>query len=235
MPDAAKHQRYPYRWLTSVAPLHALKVAQYEIPMTWLRLTGRRTDLRFRGASGLLVNVGCGRNGRPGWVNVDSADAPGVTCVYDCRKRIPLPDGVAKAVFTEHLLEHLDYQEEAPVFLAECRRILEPGGVIRVIVPDGRKYLMAYASRDWREMRAFSPLATDREPRTTLMQIVNEHFRQVGQHRYSYDYETLALLLADSGFGAIVEARFGASRMQELAIDSPTRASESLYVEASRS
>jgi predicted SAM-dependent methyltransferase len=168
-------------------------------------------------------------------VNVDSVAAPGVNCVYDCRKRIPLTSGTAKAVFTEHLLEHLEYHEEAPIFLAECHRIMEPGGVIRIVVPDGRKYIRAYENGDWDYLRAFSPLAAGRGPKcTTLMEIVNEHFRQAGQHRFSYDYETLARLVRSSGFDAVAESRFGVSRMIGLAIDNPDRATESLYVEAVR-
>ncbi len=212
-----------------------MKVAQYEIPMAWLRLTHGAIDRRFARSTGLLVNVGCGRNGKSGWVNIDSSRAPQTTCIYDCRKRLPLPDTCAKAVFTEHLLEHLEYLEEAPVFLAECRRILEPGGVLRVVVPDGRKYLKAYASGDWDEMRAISPMALGRDTnRTTLMEIVNEHFRQVGQHRFSYDYETLERLLREIGFEDVSESAFGESRLAGLAIDSPERAAESLYVEAVR-
>lgn len=230
-----KRDRFPYRWLTTIAPLHALKVVQYESAMAWVRLRHPRNDHRFVGASDLLVNVGCGRNGMAGWVNVDSSDAPGVTCIYDCRRRIPLPSRSAKAIFTEHLLEHLDYEEEAPVLLAECRRVLRPGGVIRIVVPDGRKYLTTYLNGGWDEMRSFSPLAANKDPnRQTLMEVVNQHFRQAGQHRFSYDYETLASLLDRSGFHAVAQARFGDSRMKDLAIDSLQRAPESLYVEAVR-
>lgn len=235
MAATLKRDRRAYRWLLRLAPLHALQLLQYEGAMTWLRLTRRRIDCRFKGASGLLVNLGCGRGGQNGWVNIDSQRAPGVTCVCDCRKRIPLPSASARAVFTEHLLEHLDYEAEAPVFLAECRRVLEPHGIIRIVVPDGAKYLRAYATGDWEEMRRFSPLAATRDPRrTTLMEIVNEHFRQGGQHRFSYDYETLARLLSNAGFGGIALARFGESRASDLALDNSERAAESLYVEASR-
>lgn len=201
--------------------------------MAWLRLTRPKMDRRFVGASALLVNVGCGRNGKPGWVNVDSIGAPGVTCVYDCRKHLPLATGSAKALFTEHLLEHLEYDDEVPAFLSECHRVLEPAGVIRIVVPDGRKYLTAYCTGDWHSLCRFSPLVTDRGPaEATMMEIVNEHFRQAGQHRFSYDYETLERLLRNIGFDAVVESRFGESRLPALAIDSPIRAMESLYVEA---
>jgi len=227
-----KRNRYPYRLLLEVAPLHALIVIGYELAMMRARLANPRMDTRFAEAKELLVNVGCGDKGKDGWVNVDSSSAPGVDCVYDCRRRIPLASGSARAIFSEHLLEHLDYEEEAPKFLAECGRVLKPGGVLRLVVPDGKKYLMAYADGGWEAFRAFSPLVSEGGSGfRTQMEIVNAHFRQAGEHRFSYDYETLHHLLARCGFDEIREQAFRESRLDQLAIDAVERESESLYVE----
>ena len=95
-------------------------------------------------------------------------------------------------------------------------------------------------------MQSFSPLVSldatsdDRPfstlgevvPFKTLMEIVNFQFRQSGQHRFSYDYETLAGLLKESGFEEVVQGAFRTSRMPALNIDSESRAPESLVVEA---
>lgn len=228
-----KRDRYPYRVLTRVVPLYALQVVRSELSMLWIRLTRPRTDRRFTTGMRLLVNVGCGSHGKAHWINVDSAAASGVTCIYDCRRRIPLRTGSARGIFTEHFVEHLDYEEEAPVFLKECRRVLEPGGVLRVVVPDGRKYLLGYAQGDWEALREFSPLlAAGDGGFQTRMEVVNAHFRQAGQHRYSYDYETLYSLLQRCGFERIDQRAFGKSRLPALAIDEGARSAESLYVEA---
>lgn len=228
-----KRNRYPYRLLLKVAPLHAFNIIRYELAMMKVRLTNPRTNRRFAEAKELLVNVGCGDKGKDGWVNVDSSKAPGVDCVYDCRRRIPLASGSARAIFTEHLFEHLDYEEEAPKFLAECGRVLQPGGVLRIVVPDGKKYLMAYADGGWEALRAFSPLVSKGDGGfRTQMEVVNAHFRQAGQHRYSYDYQTLHDLLGRCGFEEIEEQAFGVSSLDKLAIDAVERESESLYVEA---
>ena len=226
-----RRNRFPYRPFLKVIPLHAVKAVSYEIKMARVRLTHRRTDPRFKPGSGCLVNVDCGTNGKPGWVNVDSDAAPGVTCVYDCRRRIPLSTGCARAVFTEHLIEHLDYEEEAPVFLIECRRVLQTGGVLRIVIPDGRRYLLGYAG-GLDALRTFSPLLHSDNHFRTAMEVVNAHFRQGGQHRFSYDFETLCDLLLRSGFVDVQYSAFGDSRLPELAIDDSSRASESLYVEA---
>jgi SAM-dependent methyltransferase len=242
-----KRQRFPYRSIFGLLPLHALVELRFEARLAWLRLTQRGIDPRFKSASDLLVNVGCGPRGLDGWVNIDCARAPGVTCVRDCRTALPLAAESARGIFTEHFLEHLDYYEEAPKFLEECRRVLRPGGTLRVIVPDGAKYLEAYCSGDLAGMESISPFmkwdrtcnavplsfVRDVVPFRTKMEVVNFHFRQAGEHRFSYDFETLSELLEECGFESIVEMPFRKSELPELAIDGEVREAESLVVEAS--
>ncbi len=69
---------------------------------------------RYKDASDLLVNLGAGNKGKPGWVNVDSYPFTGINCVYDCRKHLPFPDESVKGIFCEHFFEHIDYTEEVP-------------------------------------------------------------------------------------------------------------------------
>jgi predicted SAM-dependent methyltransferase len=81
------------------------------------------------------VNLGCGDRYRPGWINIDIRPCgPGVIA-HDLRKGIPLETGSCDLVYHSHLLEHLSY-DAATVFMKECFRVLKPGGVIRVVVPD---------------------------------------------------------------------------------------------------
>ena len=45
---------------------------------------------------------------------------------------------------TREAREHIEPREELPRFLGDCHRALEPGGVLRIIVPDAERYLQAY-------------------------------------------------------------------------------------------
>jgi predicted SAM-dependent methyltransferase len=193
---------------------------------------------KFRNARGLRINIGCGRCGKPGWINIDIGAFPEVNCFWDCRKSLPFPDNSSKSIFTEHFVEHLDYSEEIPYFLSECYRVLEPGGVIRIIVPDAERYLQGYCHGGWEELAKVRPLGPDHSDAhfgskyNTKMELVNAVFRQYFEHKFAWDYETMEFVLRRYGFPTIHRQRFGQSVQHGLAIDRPERAAESLYVEA---
>ncbi len=91
------------------------------------------------------LNLGCGDKIHEHWTNVDfHARVPGVV-THDLGKGIPYDNGYADVIYHSHLLEHFS-KSEAPKFLNECFRVLKPGGILRVAVPDletiTREYLI---------------------------------------------------------------------------------------------
>jgi SAM-dependent methyltransferase len=78
------------------------------------------------------LNLGCGRDIRPGWVNLDRAALPGVDVVHDL-ERLPLPfaDASFDEILAKDVLEHVDY---IPL-LREICRLLRAGGRLDVQVP----------------------------------------------------------------------------------------------------
>ena len=81
------------------------------------------------------VNLGCGSHIHPDWVNVDMvARSPGVI-THNLRERLPFEDASFGVVYHSHVLEHFK-RAHATVFMRECFRVLAPGGVIRVAVPN---------------------------------------------------------------------------------------------------
>ena len=98
------------------------------------------------------INIGGGNWYRPGWENIDYfANHPFADYRIDLRSMQPLPigDECAELVFSSHCFEHIS-DEEALFTLSECMRILKPGGLIRVAVPDMDKAFDAYDRGDRR-------------------------------------------------------------------------------------
>ncbi len=243
MPLSQPRTRRQWRQvLTSIRslfiPVHTYAPLRAELHLSLLRLRGFNVKRKFKKLDDALVNIGPGPYGKSGWVNIDAWPEAGVNCVYDCRKSLPFPDSSVKGIFCEHLFEHLDFGEEAPKFLSECHRVLKPSGVIRLIVPDAEKYMRAYCLGGWDELTRIRPLNDQRgdyfQTYNTRMELINMVFRQLWQHKYAYDFETLELVLHKNGFLRVVREQFGQSQMPDLCLDQPRRADESLYVEATR-
>ena len=75
----------------------------------------------------IKINFGCGGNILQGWQNYDR----------DCdleKLPLPFPDNHADMVLAEHIFEHFSPPYGLKL-LEEFRRILKPGGVLRLLVP----------------------------------------------------------------------------------------------------
>jgi SAM-dependent methyltransferase len=97
-------------------------------------------------ASEPMLNIGCGATRHPDWINLDVAAAGPDVMQFDVARGLPFGSGEASVCYSSHVLEHLD-RAAARTLVAECFRVLKPGGVIRLAVPDlerlARDYLQA--------------------------------------------------------------------------------------------
>ena len=82
-----------------------------------------------------MLNLGCGNRFHPDWVNVDFVKTAPEVIQHDLKKGIPFDDNSFDVVYHSHLLEHFP-KNLAVFFIKECFRVLKPGGIIRVVVPD---------------------------------------------------------------------------------------------------
>lgn len=89
-----------------------------------------------------LLNIGCGRNYRDGWINLDLQRSRFVV-YHDVRKKLPFQDNEVDVVYHSHLLEHLS-RTQALRFIADCYRVLKPGGIMRLAVPDMEQICREY-------------------------------------------------------------------------------------------
>lgn len=89
-------------------------------------------------AAAKKLNLGCGRDIREGWVNLDAVDLPGVDVVADLGKcaETPLPfeDSSIDEFLLSHLLEHIP---DPLSLMAELYRIAKPGAKMQIRVPHG--------------------------------------------------------------------------------------------------
>jgi hypothetical protein len=198
--------------------------------------------LDLDGQRALKLNVG----GKPleSWVTIDLHPAQ---LRMDLRWSWPFAAGSARFIHMCHVLEHFNYPGEALSILRQARRALEPGGVIRIVVPDLERYVAAYAARDRQffERRTETWQSASSEG-TLLARFL--HYAGAGyypgvewHHKFGYDYETLSALLMEAGFPAVRRCAFMASTHPELRIDDTSAVahasfkgiSYSLFVEGS--
>lgn len=214
--------------------------------------------------SGINVNVGCGLSPTPGWLNFDNSPSVrfarwsaisailrasglltaksaelaemgrcGKIRFANAARHIPCASGSVTAVYSSHMIEHLD-RAEARGFLIEVRRVLRPGGVVRIAAPDLTRLVSDYlASGDADEFIACSHLGLDR-PAGLRARV---RWTVVGprHHLWMYDGESLARLLHEAGFADAAAVQPGSTRIVAPGrLDLWERAAESVYVEAVR-
>ncbi len=212
-----------------------LAVARWDLRLLGVRLhaalSGQRGRIRrfmATRAAPVLLNLGAGPRGIDDahWVNVDGAPDDGVRFLVDFQRPLPFDDAAFDGVFCEHVLEHFG-QPDGERLAREILRILKPGGVFRVIVPDAELVLKRY-------FEAPDALVAARgDGEGTAMEMVNSYFRQRYDHQFMYDWPTLARTLRRAGFASVARSGFrDPAGCPALRIDDEKYAAESLYVEA---
>lgn len=94
----------------------------------------------------MYVNLGCGATFHPEWINIDMYPSDPVVIKYDFSRDIPLETDSCNVVYHSHVLEHIRYLT-AKEFMSECYRVLKPGGIIRIAVPDLEKICLIYLDK----------------------------------------------------------------------------------------
>lgn len=194
---------------------------------------------------GLRLHLGAGSRRAESWIGIDYQDAE---LSLDLTRGLPFPDRCARYVYAAHMLEHFRFEHEAARLVAEVYRVLEDGGVFRIVVPDIEQCLIAYVGGDQEFFERRKQLWPWTRQCTTNLQ----HFLtyvgasstvdDIHAHKYGYDYETLQSLLATAGFREVTKCGYMASQIPELRVDNWSKAagfmcrgkSYSLFAEAVR-
>ncbi|MGI9211736.1 MAG: DapH/DapD/GlmU-related protein [Methylococcaceae bacterium] len=87
------------------------------------------------GEEPVRLHLGCGSRYIPGFLHIDAQPFPHVDWVSDVAQLDMIPESCVDLIYASHVLEHFGRWEFRSV-LSEWRRILKPGGVLRIAVPD---------------------------------------------------------------------------------------------------
>lgn len=181
------------------------------------------------------LHIGCGKKFLDGWVNIDIYPAP---LALNVLWGLPFASGSARYVFVSHLLEHLFFPRDVKPFLAELRRVLAPGAIVRIVVPDIEQCIEAYVNNDEtffgnrREAWPWWPANPTRlEDFLAYAGAGAEPAYLFESHKYGYDFETLSRVLSDAGFCDISRSNYMESRHEALRVDHISAVANAKYGE----
>jgi predicted SAM-dependent methyltransferase len=161
------------------------------------------------------LQLGTGSNPYADWLNTDVVDfrRRNEVVYLDARESFPLPDNAFDTVFSEHMIEHLTY-EDGLQCLQECYRVLRPGGRVRIATPSLRRIASLYtqdlSDLQQRYLAWATDVFIDHADVPLPGFVLNNMLRNFG-HQFVYDEETLHHVLATTGFVAITEWPVGQS------------------------
>ena len=203
---------------------------------------------------GKHVHLGCGLTTPTDWINIDGswnarlAKYPSLIrllrqlhivpdsqltipwnpdiLIHDLRKPLPFTDNSVDAIYSSHTLEHL-YLNEAQTLLTQCLRVLRPGGILRIVVPDLNAIIAEYNSQQAldsspAEIHQLTP--ADRINRRLLLRhpaapsgnIIYRLYTALfdfHSHKWMYDAESLTYYFQKVGFTNIQSMSLHQSRI----------------------
>lgn len=131
----------------------------------------------------------------------------------------PWPDNSAEVIVASHILEHFT-RTVGSMFLLECYRVLEPGGMLHLAVPDMDRFIDCRLHDDW------APVANYKwRDLNHLMGGDGTEPDTHNRHKYMYCFASLGYTLEQIGFD--VYHRDGPNEY-----DNPRYEPISLYVDA---
>jgi len=151
----------------------------------------------------------------------------------DATRHIPWPDASVEAIYSSHMIEHLD-RHDADLFLREARRVLRPGGVIRLSTPGLKQLVAAYAGHGNGDRFIESLFTCVDRPRSLLARL-RDAFTGPRHHLWLYDEPSLCALLERNGFHQATALSAGSTTLEQPgALNLWEGMAESIYVEATR-
>ncbi len=210
--------------------IHAVREAA---DMRWRTARRRALELSLAGRDIRKVNLACGSQKVPGYFGIDLVD--GADLRLDLAKMdLPFP---AASIETVVCMSAINYftRPRARQLVREMHRVLRPGGVCRVGVQDMRWLAERYLRGDKEFFFQKLPDGRERFEGPTIGDKFAAWFYgyAIGDYQceYFYDFESLAYLFREAGFGVIERKAYRESWIAEVG-DLDNRADQMFFLEA---
>ena len=183
------------------------------------------------------LHLGCGTIAPEGWINIDGSwnawlakysllkfflkkigiinqdllniPWPKNILVHNLTKPLPFKSNSIDFIYSSHTIEHI-YLYQTQNLLKECFRVLKPGGVLRIVVPDLYKYAKLYLSdqkirtEDGLSTKAdlflASLLVSSPSPKGLLVFRMYNYLNDTNSHKWMYDKQSLTYWFKWAGF-----------------------------------
>jgi len=151
---------------------------------------------------------------------------PKSTIVRDPRKKLPFIDGSIDYAYASHVLEHLALVD-AQKLVNEILRVLKPGGIVRLVVPD-----LAYGAQCYLAALANNLSSANAAPEfLNWLQLARPGHRD--PHLWMYDAASLSAMLLEAGFVNPLVREYRQGGVPDCDV-LDNRPGESLHVEAEK-
>ncbi len=180
----------------------------------------------------IKLHLGCGTIYLDGWINIDNNSDNNIEKIdlfWDITKKLPIFDNSVDFIYNEHLLEHLS-PDEAVKSIRDFMRVLKPGGIMRIAMPDLQDTLKLYNNDNWKKDAGIKKCGLDFIK--TKAEFLNVCFRWWG-HKWLYDREELERRLKEAGCVKIKKCELRKSGHKELC-NLETREESTLIVEVTK-
>jgi predicted SAM-dependent methyltransferase len=206
MNTVAKIKQLLKRSAFAVAVVRAIRAGIADLRVLyWLTLRKPRVAAYLKRHPVRRLHLGASNTVLAGWLNTDLIPTQRDVIYLDVTRRFPFRDNTFDYIFSEHLIEHVDY-ESGLSMLGECARVLKPGGRIRVATPDLKVLTDLHSTNDSEMGRYYVDWIVQRlMPEVECCKevfVINNAFRNWG-HQFLYDAQTLTYAMKKTGFDDI--------------------------------
>lgn len=162
------------------------------------------------------LQLGAGGNVLPGWLNTDVEPHRPEVYQLDAASGFPFADDTFDYIFSEHMIEHMTFQQGQQM-LAECFRVLKPGGRIRITCPDIEFLFKLYTAPGAMETSYINWASgqLDWVPYPDAVFVINNYVRDWG-HQFIYSRTVLAKSMDSVGFKQLVSCKIMESQDEHL-------------------